>query len=330
MPTLNPFASDDAFNLASLTAAVNDLAFTPTMIRELGVFEERGVASVTALIEELNETISLISPKPRNAPGTVADADKRVVNHIGIPHIPQRATIMADEVQGIREFGSENTARPLQSAINDRLAKMRRQIDYTIEYHRLLALTGSYMGAGGSVLSAYTLFGGSRDSVDFVLGTTSTPIEQKCMDVLGHIEDGLGGASYTGVHVLCSPSFWKKFISHQEYKKYFQNTSRSLEPVTSVRGAREFCDFVFHRYRGSSSVQVADGKAYAFPVGVPDMYLTRFAPANYSEAVNTEGLPYYAKAEPLPFGKGMDMEVQSNPLNICTRPTALVELTTSN
>lgn len=158
---LNPFASNDAFNLVSLTAAVNDLAFTPSLIRQLGVFDERGVTTTTALIEELNETLALISPKPRNAPGTVANSDKRVVNHIGIPHIPQRATIMADEVQGIREFGSENTARPLQSAINDRLAKMRRQIDYTIEYHRLLALAGTYMDANGNTQSAYTLLGGA-------------------------------------------------------------------------------------------------------------------------------------------------------------------------
>ena len=60
------------------------------------------------------------------------------------------------------------------------------------------------------------------------------------------------------------------------------------------------------------------------------MYLSRFAPANYAETVNTIGLPYYAKSRMLDFDKGVEIEAQSNVLNIATRPTALVELTTSN
>ena len=58
--------------------------------------------------------------------------------------------------------------------------------------------------------------------------------------------------------------------------------------------------------------------------------MSRFAPAPYNETVNTVGLPYYAKAKEMEFGKGVEVEAQSNPLNICLRPTALVEVTTSN
>ena len=330
MSMLNPFATSDAFNLVNLTAAINDTAYTPSMISDMGIFDSRPTSSVQVLIEELNETLALIAPSPRNSSGDVVSNDKRRIHELSIPHLIERATIMADSVQGVREFGSEDTAKPLQAEINARLQKMRRQIDYTIEYHRLLALAGNYMDKNGDIKSAYTLLGGSRDSVDFVLGTSSTALDQKCMDVLGHIEDGLNGASYTGIGILCSPSFWKKFISHAEYKKYFQNTARSLEPMQNMKGAREFCDFQWFRYRGSSSVAITTDKAYAFPIGVPDMYLTRFAPANYEETVNTMGLPYYSKSEPMKFGKGVELKAQSNVLNIATRPTALVELTTSN
>lgn len=330
MSMLNPFATSDAFNLVNLVSGINNTNFTPSMIRDMGVFAERPTSSVTALIEELNQTLALIAPSPRNSPGDVVNGDKRRIHSLSIPHLIERATIMADSVQGVREFGSEDSAKPLQAEVAARLQKLRQQIDYTIEYHRLLAMAGSYMDQNGDIQSAYTLLGGSRDSVDFVLGTDGTKLDQKCMDVLAHIEAGLDGVSYTGIGVLCSPSFWKKFISHPEYKKYFQNTARSLEPMQNMKGAREFCDFQWFRYRGSNSVAIPTDKAYAFPLGVPDMYLTRFAPANYEETVNTLGLPYYAKSEPLKFGKGVEIEAQSNVLNICTRPTALVELTTSN
>lgn len=56
-------------------------------------------------------------------------------------------------------------------------------------------------------------------------------------------------------------------------------------------------------------------------------FITRYAPANYTETVNTMGLPMYAKAEPRKFNKGFDIEAQTNPLNLCTRPGAIVKLT---
>jgi len=50
------------------------------------------------------------------------------------------------------------------------------------------------------------------------------------------------------------------------------------------------------------------------------------APANYNEAVNTLGQPFYSKAEPRKMGKGWDLEAQANPLAMCLFPEALVEL----
>lgn len=329
MPMLNPFATSDAFNLVNLVAAINNLAYTPTMIGGMGVFDERGTTSVTALVEELNETLALITPAPRNAPGTVVNRNSRRVHTLSIPHLPERATIMADSVQGVREFGSEDMAKPLQSEINARLAKMRRQIDYTIEYHRLLALAGNYMDQNGDTQSAYTLLGGSRDSVDFVLGTSTTKIREKCLDAIGHVEDGLGGSSYTGLEAICSTTFWSKLITHAKVEETFVY-SEGANLRAGLTESFQFGGITWRRYRGASSAVVTSGKAFLFPVGVADMYLTRFAPANYAETVNTVGLPYYAKSRILDFDKGVEIEAQSNPLNICTRPAALVELTTSN
>jgi hypothetical protein len=320
----------DQFTLQSLTADINNLAFTPSMIGDMGLFEERGIATIAGLVEEINEAVALLAPKPRNSPGVVVDNDKRKVHNISCAHLPQRAAVYAEEVQGVREFGSEDQTKAVGSAVNDRLAKMRRQIDFTIEYHRLLALVGSYMDANGAIQSAYTLLGGSRDSVDFVLGTDTTKIREKCLDVIGHVEDGLGGTGYTEIHAIASPSLWKKLITHKKVEETYLNTSMAASLRGGLTGVMEFGDIIWHRYRGASSAIVTADKAFAFPVGVPGMYMTRFAPANYNETVNTLGLPYYAKSKPIDFDKGMEIESQSNPLNICLRPTALVEITTSN
>ena len=72
-------------------------------------------------------------------------------------------------------------------------------------------------------------------------------------------------------------------------------------------------------------MKVGDANARFFPMGIPGLFLTRFAPANYIEALNTKGLPKYAKAAPDPsgFNKFINLEAQSNPLNLCTKPLVL-------
>ena len=54
-----------------------------------------------------------------------------------------------------------------------------------------------------------------------------------------------------------------------------------------------------------------------------DRALSHFGPADYTETVNTIGLPRYAKQYPMPNGKGINLEVQMNAISLCTRPEVL-------
>jgi hypothetical protein len=63
--------------------------------------------------------------------------------------------------------------------------------------------------------------------------------------------------------------------------------------------------------------------AYIYPLGVPNLFLTVFAPADYIETVNTMGKPRYVKQYTMQNDKGVHMDTQMNALNWCTRPTTL-------
>lgn len=331
MSVLDVFGPN-AFTLQSLIAAINhqDL-YTPTTLGDLKLYSEAGTPNLTVLTEEINRLVGLVTVKPRGSDGQVVNGEKAKVYPWTVPHLPERATIMADSVQGVREFGSESNARTIESVRDQRLQKMRRQIDYTIEYHRLLALQGNYINVNGDATSLFTTYGTTQQSIDFVLGTTGTKVKGKCLDVQYALEGELGGvANYDHIHVLCGNTFWKELINHPEVEKYLLNTPFARELSTNLLGTFDFGDMRFQRYRGNGTVGIAATEAYAFPVGVPDMFISRFAPADYSETVNTMGLPYYAKAEEMKFGKGVEIEAQSNPLNINTRPSAVIKLTTSN
>lgn len=330
MPMVDPFINDDAFSLTTLTAAMNNLKYVPGRLGALGLFDEQGLTTTTAEIEERDGVLELLDIKPRNSPGTPIGASTRKVHTFSIPHIPESAGIMADEVQGIRAFGSENQAEVLETRINERLTFMRRNMDYTNESHRLQAVMGNYYDANGNTVSLFTTFGVTQQTKAMGFNaSSSSSARTKATEVLEQIEDALDGIPFSGVRVLCSSSFWKLLIEDKDAKDTYLNWQMAASLRQDPRLSFDWLGFSWERYRGTSDVLIPANTAYAIPEGVPGLFLTRYAPGNYMETVNTIGLPYYAKGERMRMNKGLELEAQSNPLNICTRPRAIIKLTQS-
>ena len=319
--------SPDVFKMTSLTDAINNLKYNPGRIGSLGIFHEQGISTLDLMIEENNGVLTLVDVASRNSPGKVINAGKRKGRSFRVPHLPEVSAIMADEVQGVRLFGSEDQTETVQLRINDRLQSMRNNIDYTMESHRLAAIKGTYYDANGGSTSLFTEFGVSQQIVNFILATATTKIATKCENVLKAIEDALDGVNFSGVRVLCGRTFFTDLSSHALVRDTYLNTQMAGSLREDPRLEFSFGGLTFERYRGTSAVNIADAEAYAIPQGVERLFVTRFAPANYNETVNTIGLPYYSKAEEMKMGKGWELEAQSNPINLCTRPASVIKLT---
>ncbi|KVH03039.1 major capsid protein [Burkholderia sp. MS389] len=321
---------DDAFSLSSLSAAINEQPYVPGRIGTLGLFEEDGITTTTIQIERDGDTLSLVASGQRGAPAAVVAGSKRSMIPFNTVHLPQRAVIMADEIANLRAFGSETELEALQTVVNRRLAKMRRQLDATHEFHRIGAIKGAVLDADGKtvLIDLLKYFGIEQTVIAFELSTATTEIRQKCVEVQDAIEDALGAMTYTGVRVLCGREFWNKLIAAKSVKETYLASVMAAQLRGDARDAFDFGGCTFERYRGrvGDVGYVADDEAHAVPEGVSDLFITRFAPADYVEAVNTTGIPYYAKQELMPFGKGVEVEAQSNPIHLCTRPKALIKL----
>lgn len=329
MAMIDPF-KPSAFTLTSLTLAMNNLKYQPGRLGELGLFEEAGVSTLSVAIEERDGILQLADIRPRGAPGKPVHGEARRIRDFRIPHIPQTAQILADEVQGIRAFGSENAEEALTTRINDRLTTMRRSIDYTMESHRLSAVMGNYYDANGSAVSLFTEYGVSQTTQSMGFSTSATSkARENCFTMLEKIETALDGVPFNRVRVLCSSGFWKALIEDKDAKETYLNTMMASSLRNDPRLAFDWNGFTWEYYRGTAAVKITDDYAYAVPEGVPGLFVTRYGPANYMETVNTIGLPYYVKAERIEMDKGMKLESQSNPLNICTRPAAIVKVSKS-
>lgn len=331
MASLDIF-NNDAFSVTQLTKAINDTLHQPTRIGDLGWFSEEPINTTSVFIERRGTTLTLIPAAPRGSSGRPESNDKSRLIPFSTVHLPQRATVKADEVQSVRAFGSETEVETVQNLLNRKLGKMRRNIDVTLEYQRLGAIKGQVLDADGSsvLLDLHQAFGTSQGTKDMGLETDTTKVKQKVVELKRSVEDALGGLTYRSLRVLCSADFFDALVGHPAVVKAYDlwMNGQFLRDDQREQGGFYFAGVYWEEYRGNvgGTAFIEAGAAYAVPEGVPDMFVTHFAPADYMETVNTMGVPYYAKQELMSFNKGVEVEAQSNPLHLNTRPDAVKKL----
>lgn len=321
----------DAFGLTQLTEAINLIPYAPTRLGQLGWFKTGGVSTTSVAVEMKQGVLTLVPAADRGAPGAVKTSPRGVIRQFKAVHLPQRVSVMADEVQNIRAFGTETETQLAMAKLNEKFEVARLDLDVTLEYQRIGAMKGVILDADGSteLLNLFTEFGVSQIAVDMNLDADATSVLTVCLGIKRSIEAELGALMYSNIRVMCSSGFFDAFVKHPAVVESYRRYQESIVLRSDVRAGFQFADMTWEEYRGSvnGSDFIGTDTAYAVPEGVPDLFVTKFAPANYMETVNTNGLPIYAKREMLPFDKGVDVEVQSNPIMYSTRPRAIVKLT---
>lgn len=327
----------DAFGVIALTDAINNAKFVPGRIGEMGLFEETGVATTSVMMEQQDGILSLVSPTPRGGPGNTLDKSKRTARSLAVPHFELNDSVMAEEVQGIRAWGSESIVETVAGKVAGRLAIHSQSMEATAEYARIGAIKGVVTYADNSTLDLFTEFGVSQEAeIDFDLDAASPAsgvFRKACASAVRTIAGNLDGIPFSGVHALCGNTFFDQLIAHKEVRETYLATIQAAELRTgyvrgqgSSFGAFEFGGIMWENYRGKvgSTDFITATKCHLFPLGVPRLFRTYYAPADYLETVNTIGQRMYAKQYDMPNGKGVHLDSQMNALHICTRPKTLL------
>lgn len=330
---------NDAFSLVNMTAAINIVPNLYGRIQQMGLFPIEGVMDRIIAIEELNGVLNLLPTQEVGAPGSKGTQGKRQIRTFRIPHIPHDDVVLPQEVQRVRRFGSDNEVDGVIDLVNRKLATMRRKHALTLEWLRMGALKGVVKDADNStvLLNHFTEYGITQKTIDFVLGTTTTSVKKKCLELKRYMDKNLKGEMSSGVHVLCGTTFFEKFITHADVEKHYLNWTDAAKLRGDNRRGFEFGDIMWEEYDAEASDAagnvykfIEDSEAHAFPVGTMDTFSTYVCPADFNETVNTVGQELYAKIAEREMGRGYNLHTQSNPLPVCKRPALLVKLTTSN
>lgn len=317
-------------SLETLTATINNVPHLPTQLGDSGLFQYNGVATTYIDVESDGHTIQLVQSKARGAPGQPIGRKDRKTRKMDLAHLPQEDAIMADEVQNVRAFGTTDQPEPLQARLDQVLTIGSQNNDYTLEYHRVGALKGIVYDKSGDVLhNFFTEFNVAQNTLDFELDVASTELRAKCDQALDLAADELDGVMMTGAVAFCGKDFFRALITHKAANESYLATAEAAQLRGAMPNSFDFGGITWVKYRGSVGgvPMIANSEAYIVPTGVPGLLIGRFGPAPYNETVNTLGLPMYAKAIEKRNGTGWDIEMQSNPIHVNTRPRSIVKAT---
>lgn len=326
----------DAFGVVPLTLAINNLKFQPGWVSSRGLFGTTSIATTAFSIEEKGGILTLVRPTPRGGPGQTQDRVRRTMRMLAVPHFEINDAVMAEEVQGVRPFGQEDGTEMVMTKVAERMQQAGQSLEFTLEHARVGAIKGIITYADGQKLDLFNEYNiPVPPNTDMNLDFTGTPdgsLRAKVAGMIRTMGANMDGNSFSAVEALVGDQFFDALIKHPEVRQTYLNYQAAAElrqgyvDATGLAWASfNFGGILWTNYRGNAqgAPMIETNMAYLYPTGVPNFFSTVYAPADYIETVNTMGKPRYVKQYTMPNDKGINMDVQMNALNFCTKPLAL-------
>lgn len=324
------------FTIRNLTQSINKTKVPKRRLEELGLFKEKGITTLHAEVEYKKGKIILVTDKERGEDGdsvTRADREVKVVHPV---HLPVTATLTADDLQGVREFGVEpgndTGGERFDEVINELAETMRTSIDVTIEMLRFGALKGKVIGKSGKVRADFfKLFDiDEADAISLIDPKAATKsLRNQLAEARRTSKEHQDGIPATRWRVLASPELMDMLLDNDDFRKAYDRYQDSSALRENVRGGIFWDDMYWEEHNEvmpDGNRFIPAGEGLMIPENNAGLFMAYFCPANYNETVNTVGYPYYMVSEPKKFNKGIDLEAQSNPILICTSPLAVRQL----
>lgn len=343
--------NQDAFSTIQLTAAIERIPYTPTLLGQLNIFEPMPIRTEAAAFEMRNGVISLIQTSERAAPLAEQESEKREFRFQQTVRLAKGATIRASEIQNMRAFGSETELMAISTELMRRYngpTGLVNDLALTWEKHRLGAVQGIVLDADNTTLVNWFTFWNQVQpaEIDFALGTTTTDVIGKCSQVIRQMARASKGAWIEGrtqVHALVGDTFWDMLRNHDRVRDTFLSWEAAMSLRASVveptagqfgepfyfggiyfRNYRSTDDYDENITKGTPTVGIPAAKAKFFPVNAPGAFKWFKSPGESFDFANTPGLDYYGIiVRDLQRNMWVRPEVYSYPLFACTRPAML-------
>lgn len=309
-----------------------------SLAEQIGIFSKETTNQETLTLEEITTGFGLVADVHRGARHTVSMDHTRRMHAFAMPHFTLDDAITPRDVQGKRAFGVD--ALETVAAVRARkLETIRQSWAATMEKaHWHTIVTGTAYAPNATVAyDWYTQFGAVRKVVDFQLNTSTTDLIQKTEEVFAHIQDNaLDGSVRGDIFAVASPEFFNKLIGHPTMKALwlaYQQSPQILRDRLQARGYdaryREFTigniTYIEYRGVGPDGVRyIPAGDCYFMPSDMGDNFTTYYGPADHFDFVNTQGQEMYAFEYGDNRGQMIEIQTESNFIDVLRRPQLIV------
>lgn len=308
----------DFFTGTELLQAVAKLNYIPSQLAPL--FETRGLPGTKMALEaQPFNGGNLMSASARGTPSKAATMARRAVHTFDTAHYRHDAAVYADEVLNARAAGTNLVGEVLAARRDETLTLLRRNVDATLEGLRMACF-----------LSPNNAFGSKPADTVVAFQTDATKTRAAIFNsIVKPMENALNGIPFSGIDVWCSDGIWDDVIENKAIKDSYMYSQQAQALRGDPRDEVTWGGVTFKRYRGAGTTAITADKAIAIPRGVGGMFLQGFAPADTLDSVGVGALgqPYYVQAYPIDSGnRGWHLEMQTNPVMVCTRPEAVLTI----
>lgn len=321
----------DGFSFVSLTAAINLVPPRATTIDGFATFAESGINTTTVAVEEKDGKIGIVKSQPRGFVGRGQAAKKRRMRKFDVPHYPEFDAIMASEVQGVRQFGSDNTMESVEAKLAEKRSDLIDLLNTTIDAGKWGAVQGVLYDADGSILyDWFDEFGVDRNEFTIDLSNAGLDLRDAVIKMKRAAEKELGGYTFSKFTLALPAAVFDKFVAHPWNKDAYDRWLDGAQRRDDLRAGFPIADNVEVKSvditdLGNGLKTIPDDEGYLIP-NANGLLKVNYSPADTMEAANTIGLPYYMGSELMPFGKGVDLIAETNFLAYAEKPRAIVRV----
>ena len=337
------------FELVDVTDELNFIPAIRTITDEMGLFEPENLQTSTVQLEKSEQTVKAFVDVKRGLKGQSVNRDNREIYSFVVPHFPVVDQITPEDVAGRTRPGSKGREFDTVTLATMRvMEKIRRGFTLTMEKARMHTLiTGTAYSPGGTIVDDFNAkFGHTRQTVNFDFANVGANIIESCNEVVqgfnGELQEG---EVLSKVIAFCSPSFFSKLIKHPQvnqtylYQNFQQNVNILHDRPGGLGINRRFTfeniEFIEIGYTLGGSADLPAGECIFIGSqamnadGSGGTFKTYFSPANKLDHVNTIAMPMYGWTYTDPKGSYIEIEAESNFLNVINRPSLIINGTST-
>lgn len=330
-----------------LVDRTNELLLFPqtwTLLNDSGLFVDEYLSTRTVTFEARSGSLSIVEDQVPGSKPQTRSGEVRKLHSYTTTHHPIMDALYPQDIQGVTRPGGAGTELDTEAAaLMRKMERIRKSFDITKEIARFKTLgTGQAWSPNGTIVADfYTDFGITRNQVDFVFGTSTTDIVDKCESVIaGFQASATEGQIINRVIGYASPAYFKKLIAHAKVQgAYTYYTATEGQQIQRNRAGgsglyRKFSyagiDFIEVPTIIAGEALVTSGDCIFVAQDDTGSFTTYHSPANRFGYTNTTAVDSYLWTFNDPRGTEITIEAEMNFLNVLRKPNFVARGYSSN